>query len=218
MDIMYRTIALLGMLALTTPLNAADDPPVHVTRGGAWAKQPTLPESMAKRVETAAAEYEQNAPVPRMAFFDIAYPSSDAELKAMGGYGVILVTILTQDAHELPPARVYGSVDGSDTAFQLVTSSIASTSQSALVTKVLGKNRWDGLFLFPVQLARDGAQLAIDFATHRKGFVLGRFSSADQQRLPYSRLALDLTAIEAPPSEVVMELVSREFPGFVSGQ
>jgi hypothetical protein len=209
----------IGFLVITAlflaPRAFADDAIRHLVDKSAWAAQPTVPDSMAQRVDDAAITYQKYAPVPRLALFDVAYPASDAELAEMAGYGVLLVTALSQDASELPPKRLYGVINGTGKTLSLISATTSATTQSPTVSKVLGSHRWDALYLFPVYLTRDGAKIAMDFAAHRKGFVLGTFSSADQKNLNYKSFVADPPRVASPPADVVMNLIAREFPGFL---
>lgn len=191
---------------------------VHVVAQKDWAQTPTVPDSMRQRVQDAAVEFQQHAPVPRIALLDIAYPSSDAELKEMAGYAVLLLTALSQDQGELPPKRLYVTLDGREQILQLIAATKIAPVQSPGVAKVLGTNRWDGLYLFPVSVTQDGAVLSIDFAANRSGFVLARFATADRLNLGYESFADGVLPVDAPPSDAIMRLVAREFPGFLGSE
>ena len=206
---------LLALIALLLVACASVESDVHAVGQRTWAQSPTVPEAMRERVEDAAFEYQQHAPVPRVALFDIAYPSSDAELVEMAGYGVLLLTALSQDPRELPPKRLYVAIDGIERPLSLIAATKTPPVQSPEVAKVLGTNRWDGLYLFPVYLTQDGAVLSIDFAANRTGFVLGHFSNADQKTLNYQAFLDSAPPVDRPPSNAVVQLVAREFPGFL---
>jgi hypothetical protein len=208
-------ISLLVVIALLLAACASAGSNVHVVSLTTWAQTPTVPDAMKQRVEDTALDYQQNAPVPRVALFDIAYPSSDAELVDMAGYGVLLLTTLSQNHDELPPKRLYVVIDGIERPLAPITATKTTATQSPAVAKVLGSNRWDGLYLFPVYLTRDDAALSIDFAANRSGFILGNFSDADQKTLNYSAFVDSAPTVDAPSSDAVMRLVGREFPGFI---
>jgi hypothetical protein len=208
-------ISLLVVIALLLAACASAGSDAHVVKQTTWAQTPTVPDAMRQRVEDAALEFQQHAPVPRLALFDIAYPSSDAELMDMAGYGVLLLTTLSQSHDELPPKRLYVVIDGVEHPLTLITATKTATIQSPTVAKVLGANRWDGLYLFPVYLMRDNAALSIDFAANRSGFILGHFSNADQKTLNYTEFIDSAPTVDAPSSDAIMSLVTREFPGFI---
>src|SRR5437764_1212329 len=52
---------------------------LHFVAPDSWSKQAVSPAALSSRVESAAAQYERNAPIPRIALFDIAYPANPAE-------------------------------------------------------------------------------------------------------------------------------------------
>jgi len=172
---------------------------------------------MKVRISDAAKEFAAHAPVPRIALYDMAAPASDSELAAMKGYAVLLVAAVSQDPDELPPKRLVGVSGNAETPLVLIGGSTVVDDRDPSVTKVLGRYRWYGLYLFPIYLLHDGNDLAIDFAAHRKGFVLGRFSNADMAELHYGHPAVD-PPVDVPDHNVVMKLIAREFPGFLSRQ
>ena len=201
------------VIALLLSACASADSIIHATGPRSWAQTPTVPEGMKQRVEESAVEFQQHAPVPRIGLFDIAFPSSAAEFRDTDGYGVLLLTALSQDHTELPPSRLYVTLDGGEYDLNLISSVAAQSEPSQRVATVLGKNRWDALYSFPVHLMKDGAALSMDFAANRDGFLLGTFSTADRASLGYD--------VSAPtgnsPSQIsIMTMVAREYPGFLS--
>jgi hypothetical protein len=188
---------------------------IHVTGERAWAKVPTIPEGMKQRVEASAIEFQAHAPVPRIALFDIAFPATAAEFQSTGGYAVLLLTALSQEKVELPPRRLYVALDGKQHALELISTVSAYSEASPLVASVLGSNRWDALYGFPVYLMQDGAQLTMDFSANRDGFVLGTFSTADRDVLGYE-VPDGGASVTGQASDSIMEMVAREYPGFLS--
>ena len=209
-----RVPVLLALLLVTGAASA--DRVRHLLGEGLWAQKPTIPATLEERVEVAAEDYQQYAPVPRVAFFDIAYPASAAEYKDMAGHAVMLVTVLCQDAGELPPSRVFGIYEETSYPLAEIHASSTLTANDTLAAQVLGRNRWDALYLFPVFLARDRAEVLIDFAVNRNGFVIGRFSSKDLSRLRYE-FSNEQPPVSAPTDEAILTLIQREFPGFLRG-
>jgi hypothetical protein len=206
-------VALIAFLGVGSALAGEDVK--HVVSQGNWSQSPTVPDKMAQRVKDTAIEYEQNAPIPRVAFYDIAYPSTDAELKEMASYGVLLLSVLSQDSNEIPPKRLYAVFRGRKILLHLIVATTSPSTQDPLVAKVLGPNRWDGLYLFPVYLTQDDVSLAMDFAASRTDFTLGHFATSDQTGLNYAHILTEAPSAKGPPSRVVAQLISREFPGFL---
>ena len=211
-----RISLLAAIAALLLAACASTGSDLHVVKRSTWAETPTVPDAMTQRVEDAAVEFQQQAPVPRLALYDIAYPASDAELTDMAGYGVLLLTTLSQDPNELPPTRLYVVTGGIERRLELIIATKPTASQSPTVAKVLGSYRWDGLYLFPVYLTRDGAALSVDFSANRTGFILGHFTNADQKNFNYAGF-VDKTPSVAEPSPLALKsLIAREFPGFLA--
>jgi hypothetical protein len=121
-----------------------------------------------------------------------------------------------QDPQELPPGRIYGVYEDVEYPLSEIHSSLTTSTNDTLVSAVFGPNRWDGLYLFPVYLTRDRAEVLLDFAIRRNGFVLGRFRSEDLSRLGYE-FSNERPPVSKPSSTAVIELVRREFPGFLGG-
>lgn len=207
---------IIGLLLTTALLGACatSGNNVHLLGSRSWAEEPVPPEAMNERLLSAAAEYQTHAPVPRIALFDIAFPSSEEEFKSTGGYGVLLLTALSQDKNELPPKRLYVSWRGEEHVLDQIYSTSSQPPQSR-VTEVLGENRWDGLYLFPVHLMDDGAVLTLDFAVNRSGFVFGRFFAAERDGLGYDLVSTNVSPNDKAVRDSIMGLVAREYPGFV---
>jgi hypothetical protein len=206
------TVAIISLLLGAC---ASADNNIHVLGSRSWAQTPTVPEGMRQRVEESAIEFQQHAPVPRIGLFDIAFPSSATELRDTDGYGVLLITALSQDENELPPKRLFVTLDGREHALRLISSTRTPPTQSPNVERVLGANRWDALYLFPVYLMQDGAALSMDFAENRDGFVLGKFSTESRDALGYDMLAGETPISDNAPSDAIMRMVAREYPGFL---
>ena len=210
-----RIIGLLLIAALLGACASTDDT-VHLLGTSSWAQTPVPSKVMNQRLEDAADEYAPHAPVPRVALFDIAFPSSASEFKASGGAGVLLLTALSQDKNELPPKRLYVTWRGEEHTLEQIYSAVNLPTQSPRVAEVLGPNRWDGLYLFPVRLMDDGAVLTIDFAANRTGFGFGQFSAAERETLGYDLGATTASSNDTSARDAIMGLVAREYPGFVN--
>src|SRR5438093_61261 len=134
----------LGVLAFLTALqcsNASADDVIHVVGPGLVLQAPLTADAMWARIREAASKYAEFAPVPRAAFFDITYPANRTEYDDLAGFGVLLVTVVTQDAAELPVPRVY--LEGARVRhdFRLL-SSVKSPVPEPSVVRVLGPHRF----------------------------------------------------------------------------
>ena len=122
---------------------------VHIVGPGSVSRTPVTSDKMWKRVRAMASKYRKYAPVPRVGFYDITYPASADEYRAVDGYGILMVTIITQDPAEVPLARVYLTGGQPVHTFQLA-SSVRSPVENPEVSSVLGATRFDALYLFPM--------------------------------------------------------------------
>ena len=208
----FRRIAIPLLLGFgSAPARAQDV--VHHISSDAWSKNPATDSGMTARLTRAATEYRQYAPVPRVAFYDIGYPSSADEYRALNGFGAILVTVMAQDSAELPLARLYfRDASGTITELPKIVSSCGRLSSSdSIVSGTFGSNRCDALHLFPVILTTTAGELLADFAIHRNGFRLGNFTGEVTQVLK----KLPIGPPGQPPAATVANPVfAREFPIF----
>ncbi len=185
---------------------------VHIVGPGSVSRAPVTSDKMWKRVRATASKYRKYAPVPRVGFYDITYPASADEYRAVDGYGILLVTVITQDPAEVPLARVYLTGGQPIHTFQLA-SSVRSPVEDPEVSSVLGATRFDALYLFPMHLRHASAQLLVDFARNRSGFVLGKFPLEPRD----DGLPTDPPSGPRPPPDAFGRLVKRELPAFVGG-
>jgi hypothetical protein len=207
---MKKLFSIIIVLLIASPAISQD---IHIIGPNTWSKQPLQPSAMNNRIDRAATELEQYAPVPRIGLFDIAYPADEDEYKALNGFAVMLVTALSQKADELPPKRVFVKIGDAISELTLISSVFSKTEPTQLTAKVFGENRWDGLFLFPVYLERDAQELLIDFAKNREGFVLSKFKSQNPEAL--KKYYLIKPNAGKTNSDALLKIVSREFPGFI---
>jgi hypothetical protein len=75
------------------------------------------PADMTERLEKAAMRTKEQAPkgAARGSSIDFCWPASAEEYQAIGKYVLVLVSVVTQDAAELPLRRVYVTVNGEQT-------------------------------------------------------------------------------------------------------
>jgi hypothetical protein len=183
---------------------------VHIVAPGGVARAPVTADAMWRRIRRAAAKYQKYAPVPRAAFYDITYPATADEYRAVDGYGLLLVTVVTQERTEVPLARVSLKGVQSTHVFRLV-SSIRSDVEDPEVSAVLGSTRFDALYFFPMHLRHTSGELLVDFGANRKEFVLGKFplEPADDA------LPTEPPSGTHPPAGAFGALIKRELPIFV---
>ncbi len=208
--ILSRSLGCIALLFVIHSPFAAADEVRHVVEPGVVLQAPVTADALWTRIRDAASKYAAHAPIPRIALFDVTYPANRVEYDELAGFGVLLVTVLTQDATEIPVPRVY--LDGAAVThdFRLL-SSLRSPVTEASIVRVFGRHRFDGLYAFPMHLRRVTADLKIDFAIRRTGFVLARFPLSAQLDLPTTP-----PVAPAPPDDALLRLLTRELPDFVS--
>ena len=113
----------IGVLAVIAVLSRAPaSPQEHQTKSLGSSRHKTNIEDLDQQLHDMAAEYgPQYGSVPRVALFDVAYPSTPAEDSALNRNALLLVTVVTQDAGELPLERIYvRGIDGVETDLKVV--------------------------------------------------------------------------------------------------
>ena len=99
--------AVLALSSVAFPPREADAQIVHYGSRVTLSQEPVTNAALDAKIQRRAAQYRRYAPVPRVAFFDVAFPADSVEYLAMHGYALLVVTAIDQDSSELPPARVY---------------------------------------------------------------------------------------------------------------
>src|SRR6266702_4239527 len=151
--------------------------PLHLESDVGWSHGSVSNAALDARLAAAALQYRSYAPIPRIAFFDLAYPKDSAEAAAMNGYAVLVVTAVVQDSTELPLPQVYVRSVNGDRELPLV-ARIASwlPASDTIVRPTFGRFRLDACYLLPIAARASQGDLLVDFATHRQGFRLIHFA------------------------------------------
>ena len=189
--------------------------PVHVESSVTWTQGAVSNAALDARLRGAGAQYRSYAPVPRIAFFDVAYPKDSAEAVATKGYALLVVIAVVQDSTELPLPRVYVRSTGHEWEVPLVArvaSLVPTTDTNVRVT--FGRFRLDALYLLPIAARITAGDLLADFATHRLGFRLTHFIGDVPD--PVRRLGVLTPAAEPPLASAVWPMVKREYPDLMS--
>jgi hypothetical protein len=178
-----------------------------------WRKEPATPERMSQRIEEAAVEYQDYAPIPQVVFYDIGYPSSDAEYTALDGHAVMLITALSQKREELPLKRAYVLLDGKEINLKSIKSVLSEQSgASSQTVKTFGAYRADELYLLPVYLRLKVAELKVDFSRNKTGLKVATFGTEVSPAV--SQLTIKPPAGTGPSDKTLEDFIKREFPGF----
>ena len=173
------------------------------------------PADMTERLEKAAMRTKEQAPkgAARGSSIDFCWPSSVEEYQAIGKYVLVLVSVVTQDAAELPLRRVYVTVNGEQTELARLSSQRRDVKKGSTTHPILGPFREDGFYVAPAGLMMRDGYLQADFAIRRNNFNLYKlpgtppdFVKADNDPMP----ARDAT----PNMPTLKALLTREYQGF----
>lgn len=173
------------------------------------------PAEMAERLEKAALRTREQAPqgAARGSSIDFCWPSSAEEYRAIGKYVLVLVSVVTQDAAELPLRRVYVTVNGEQTELTKLSSQRRDVKKGSITYSILGPFREDGFYVAPAGLMMSDGYLQADFAIRRNNFNLYKlpgtppdFVKADNNPMPAKDAVPNMPALKA--------LLTREYRGF----
>lgn len=210
-DIMRPLLAATILTALAYTLGgAAEEEPLHFISALPTTAQPLSPAALTLRIENAALQVAAYAPIPRVAFFDIAYPATRAEAQKLQGHALVLITALSQNAAEFPLKSAYVIVDGQRIDLRRLASVQSRNRDEDRVSRTFGPHRVDCLYLLPLAAAAPRAALLIDFAANRDGFNLGEFTGPPPAVVPEGVPGGD------PPPDALAAFIRREYPGFLA--
>ncbi|MBR1122779.1 hypothetical protein JQ628_14720 [Bradyrhizobium lablabi] len=170
---------------------------------------------MTGRLEKSAINTAKAAPkgAARGSSIDFCWASSPDEYRALAKHVVVLVSVVTQDAAELPLRRVYVTVDGKETELVRLSSQRSDVGKGSKTFSILGPHREDGFYLAPAGLMMSDGYLQADFAVRRTGFNLYKlpgtppdFIKSDRDAMPEPGAKPDTPALKA--------LLQREYTGF----
>ena len=173
------------------------------------------PADMTERLEKSAVRTKEQAPkgAARGSSIDFCWPSSVEEYHAIGKFVLVLVSVVTQDAAELPLRRVYVTVNGEQTELVRLSSQRRDVETGSTTNSILGPFREDGFYVAPAGLMMSDGYLQADFAVRRNNFNLYKlpgtppdFVKADNNPMP----ARDAT----PNIQALKALLTREYQGF----
>jgi hypothetical protein len=204
----------LAFVLFLAPTIFAQEKVVTVISESKWKQNKVNVADMNKRINDAAEQYKQYAPIPRIAFYDIGFPKDKAEFAELNGYGLLLISAMSQSEVELPIKRVYVVVDGQEIELkslkQILTKEGNSESQ---IVKTFGLYRTDTLYLFPVYLRVQQADILIDFAQNRNGMKIASFDGEIPDTL--KNLPTNIKPTEQKSFDDAMQrFMKREYSGF----
>jgi hypothetical protein len=178
-------------------------------------QNPVSPADMTERLEKSAINTAKVAPkgAARGSSVDFCWASSPDEYRALARYVVVLVSVVTQDAAELPLRRVYVNIDGRETELVRLSSQLSGVRKGTKTYSILGPYREDGFYLAPAGIMMVDGYLQADFAVRRNGFNLYKlpgtppdFIKSDSNPMPASGAKPETPALKA--------MLRREYRGF----
>ena len=179
-------------------------------------QNPVSPADMTARLEKSAIRTQKSAPqgAARGSSVDFAWASSPEEYRALAKHVLVLVSVVTQDAAELPLRRVY-VVDpgGKETELTKLSSRFSGVRKGSVTFSVLGPYREDGFYLAPAGPIMADGYLQADFAVQRNGFNLYKLPGT-----PPDFIKADGSPMPAPDAKpetpAVKAMLQREYKGF----
>jgi hypothetical protein len=178
-----------------------------------WRSTPATPAGVIQRIEDAAIDMQDIAPVPRSVFYDIGYPGNDEEFSLLDGHAILLVTAICQSRADLPFQRVFVLMeDGKELELKSVKQVLSQqTASGTLTTRVFGPYRGDALYLLPVYLRLKPVDLYVQFEGDRR-LKVATFGSGTANIV--SRFKVVSPSGSGPSAEALNAFIKREFPGF----
>ena len=178
-----RLLALVATVAMAAPalgqnnpLGQSPTPPRPFQEKGSGispAPQRALvtPQTQTDKLEAWAKgrEEKQAPPLKHQAYYTILEPDDVAEFNALGRYALLVLTVVTQSAEELPLKRVYLRMPDREVPILKIGSWRRNVDQKLVTYKMYGPYREDGLYLFPLGAYLRTAQIQMDLATNRSG-------------------------------------------------
>jgi hypothetical protein len=171
---------------------------------------PTTDAVILTRLEKTLEEIPPSASVPRIALADVAYPRSQKELEALGGFGLLLVTVLSQNGSELPVERVEARLGDQVGELPLVNFRVVRMNEGR-VASIFGGHRFDGVYLLPVSTTRAQSSVVVYLRGGSATLEPLRFPPPpDQDNFPRG-LKFDWD-LRKPDVEALLRLIRDEFP------
>jgi len=205
------------IISLALVCSAAAQDKKRLAEPGTQANEAATPAKIERMIKEAAKNYKDSGgkehfgTLSRVTFYDVAQPVDTPEYVALGGQTVLLVTALAQDRDELPLKRAAIRYAGREIELRLVSSVLSQqVTSSSQATKVFGPYRADALYLLPLHLKFEEADLIVDFAKNRTGLRVGQVSG-----LLTAGKDENLDLPESPSEAALKALIKREYPKFL---
>jgi len=173
------------------------------------------PADMTERLEKAAVRTREQTPngAARGSSIEYCWPANVEEYRDIGKYVLVLVSVVTQDAAELPLRRVYVTVGSEQVELVRLSSQRRDVKKASTTFSILGPFREDAFYVAPAGLMMGDGYLQADFAVRRNNFNLYKlpvsapdFIKTDKDPMPAKGAKPNMVALKA--------LLAREYQGF----
>lgn len=206
-------VAAALFLAMLAPVSAQEAAPGSAPETKeAPVEHHVTPDDIDKRIEERAAEIQKLAPkgAARYVVYDIAWPATAEEYRALGRHAILFISAVSQKDEELPLKQVYTRQGGKSLPLKQLSSKRRDVLPGSLTHTMFGPYREDSFYLVPVGALMQEWKLLADFAKNRNEFSISlsqlnppRFIQADRSR----------NAGKVDPA-ALKTMLAREFPGF----
>jgi hypothetical protein len=132
----------------------------HVTSPMGSSRGATTDAMILQRLADSVPQIPPGVSVPRIALADVAYPASQEELKALGGFALLQITVVCRDGAELPIDRVEARI-GTAAAKLIPVVARPSELVSPRLAEAFGRWRYDAAYLIPVFATRKDATIIV---------------------------------------------------------
>ena len=140
-------------------------------------------------------------------------PNRD-EFEALGRYGLLILTLVTQSAEELPIKRVYLRMRDREIPLLKIGSWRRDVDQTLVTYKMYGPYREDGFYLFPFSAYLRVAQLQVDLAANRSGLPVLEMPMQDVTGWLRTMQNPDPLPGTLPNLRALQNLIKRNTSGF----
>jgi hypothetical protein len=200
------------MLAMLASVSAQEAAPGSSEAKDAPAEHRVTPDDIDKRIEERAAEIQKIAPkgAARYVVYDIAWPATAEEYRALGRHAILFLSAVSQNADELPLKQVYTRQGGKSLPLKQLSSKRRDVPSGSLTHTMFGPYREDSFYLLPVGALMQEWKLLADFAKNRNEFSIS-LSQLNPPRFIQTDRTRNAGKVDPAALKVILE---REFPGF----
>ena len=206
------TAAAALMLAMIASISAQEAAPGSSDAKDAPAEHRVTPDDIDKRIEERAAEIQKIAPkgAARYVVYDIAWPATAEEYRALGRHAILFLSAVSQNTDELPLKQVYTRQGGKSLPLKQLSSKRRDVPPASLTHTMFGPYREDSFYLLPVGALMQEWKLLTDFAKNRNEFSIS-LSQLNPPRFIQTDRTRNAGKVDPAALKTILE---REFPGF----